>query len=104
MDTAEVGEKYLPIGSVVLLHDGEKRLMIYGRLQKQVANGTMWDYIGCLYPEGNLNEQYMYLFNHEQIKQVFHVGYQDDEEQEYQRMIREANQFAKASKLEFTAP
>jgi len=97
MDTIEAGEKYLPVGSVVLLHDGEKRVMIYSRLQKQVANGTMWDYIGCLYPEGNLNEQYMYLFNHEQIKQVFHIGYQDEEEQELQRIMREASQLTKTN-------
>ena len=73
-------EKYLPIGSVVLLHEGTKRLMIYGRRQQQLATGDMWDYIGCLYPEGNISEDYMYLFNHEQIERVYFVGYQDEEE------------------------
>lgn len=90
MDTIPVGEKYLPIGSVVLLNDGEKRVMIYGRMQKQVSDGTRWDYIACLYPEGNMNEQYMYLFNHNQIKQVYYIGYQDNDELEYQRMIKNA--------------
>ena len=92
MEVIQVGEKYLPIGSVVLLHNGEKRVMIYGRRQKQIPNETIWDYIGCLYPEGNLNEQYTYLFNHEQIKEVFHIGYQDDEEQECQLTLRKADQ------------
>jgi hypothetical protein len=76
-------KKYLPIGSVVLLENGSKRIMIYGRKQIQVGTETEWDYIGCLYPEGNINEEYMYLFNHEQIDKVFFMGYQDEEENEF---------------------
>ncbi|MBU3102228.1 MULTISPECIES: DUF4176 domain-containing protein [Clostridium] len=30
--------KYLPIGSVILLKDGQKRLMIYGVEQKEIHN------------------------------------------------------------------
>ena len=73
-------EKYLPIGSVVLLTGGTKRVMIYGRRQIQEGTQTEWDYIACLYPEGNINREYTFLFNHDQIKKVYHVGYQDDEE------------------------
>lgn len=73
-------EKYLPIGSVVLLTGGTKRVMIYGRRQIQEGTQTEWDYIACLYPEGNINSDYTFLFNHDQIKKVYHVGYQDDEE------------------------
>ncbi|MDR1002783.1 MAG: DUF4176 domain-containing protein [Oscillospiraceae bacterium] len=91
MNDIAIGEKYLPIGSVVLLHNGEKHLMIYGRMQKQVSDGTMWDYIACLYPEGNLTEQYMFLFNHDQIKEVFHIGYQDNDEHEFQKILNEQN-------------
>ncbi|MDF2533431.1 MAG: hypothetical protein K0Q65_3012 [Clostridia bacterium] len=76
-------KKYLPIGSVVILVNGSKRIMIYGRKQIQVGTQTEWDYIGCLYPEGNINEEYMYLFNHEQIDKVFFMGYQDEEENEF---------------------
>ena len=74
---------YLPIGSVVLLGGGNKRVMIYGRKQKQKSNGEEWDYIGCLYPEGNIDETYMYLFNHENIEKVFFVGFQDEDEFEF---------------------
>lgn len=73
-------EKYLPIGSVVLLKKGTKRVMIYGRKQIQVGADKEWDYIGCLYPEGNIDENYMYLFNHDQIEKVYFLGYQDEEE------------------------
>ena len=43
-------KKYLPIGSVVLLKNANKRLMIYGRLQKAEDSDSVRDYIGCLYP------------------------------------------------------
>ncbi len=46
----------------------------------KIGNNQEWDYIGCLYPEGNINEEYMYLFNHDQIDKVFHMGFEDDEE------------------------
>ena len=35
-------KEYLPIGSVVLLKEGKKKLMIYGRKQMQTSNGQMW--------------------------------------------------------------
>ena len=76
-------KNYLPLGSVVLLKGGKKRIMIYGRKQKAVETGKEWDYIGCLYPEGNIDENYMYLFNNEQIEQVFFIGFQDPEDLEF---------------------
>ncbi|WP_043931074.1 DUF4176 domain-containing protein [Bacillus sp. EB01] len=76
-------KKYLPIGSIVLLKGGTKRIMIYGRQQKELQSDKVWDYIACLYPEGNLSEDYMYLFNHDQIEKVFFIGFQDEEELEF---------------------
>jgi hypothetical protein len=67
-------EKYLPIGSVVLLKEGKKRLMIYGRRQRDTAANKEFDYLGCLYPEGNIDKKFNYLFNHRDIVQVFHLG------------------------------
>ena len=46
-------EKYLPIGSVVLLKGGKKRLMITGYcMQTQEKPGVIYDYSGCIFPEG----------------------------------------------------
>ena len=73
-------DKYLPIGSVVLLKNGTKRVMIYGRKQIHIETGKEWDYLACLYPKGNINEEFMYLFNHDQIDKVYYLGYRDDEE------------------------
>lgn len=38
----------LPIGSVVTLKEGTKRLMIIGRLQQNVRTKKVYDYAGCL--------------------------------------------------------
>jgi len=80
-------KNYLPIGSVVLLKGGNKRVMIYGRQQFQAATGKEWDYIACLYPEGNINEEYMYLFNEEEIQKIFFLGFQDEEEENFKEKI-----------------
>lgn len=71
---------YLPIGSVVRLQEGKKRLMIYGRRQTQADTGAQWDYVGCLYPEGNISEDFTFLFNHDMIEQIYFIGFQDPEE------------------------
>lgn len=76
-------DKYLPIGSVVLLKNGRKKIMIYGRKQMHVETGEEWDYLACLYPEGNINEEFMYLFNHDQIYKVYYLGYEDEEEKRF---------------------
>ena len=49
----------LPIGSIVLLKDGEKRLMINGIMQSDASgNGQEYDYLGVLYPEGHIGDQF----------------------------------------------
>ncbi len=82
-------KEYLPIGSVVLLKEGKKKLMIYGRKQMQTSNGQMWDYIACMYPEGNINEDYMFLFNHEDIEKVVYRGYSDVEEEKFLKILND---------------
>lgn len=73
-------EKLLPIGSVVLLKEGEKRLMIIGILQTDGEQSNKeYDYLGIMYPEGNVGEGFQYLFNHEDIEQIYFHGYEDEE-------------------------
>ena len=76
-------KNYLPIGSIVLLKNGQKKIMIYGRRQRRVTENYEYDYIACLYPEGNINEDYMYLFNHEDIDTVVYRGFSDAEEEAF---------------------
>ena len=82
-------DKYLPIGTVVLLHEGEKTIMIYGRQQLHTETNVVYDYVACLYPEGNIDAEYTYLFNHDQIDEVVHMGYINDEEKEFLAFIDE---------------
>ena len=81
-------EGLLPIGTVVLLKNSEKRLMIAGVCQKEVGEKeTIWDYAGCLYPEGYLGADKVYLFNNEQIERIYALGYQDEEQFAFKQKI-----------------
>ena len=79
-----IGEKYLPIGTVVMLKGASKRLMITGFCSMATDDtNTMFDYSGCMYPEGFLSSDQTALFNHSQIAQVYHMGLVDDEEKKF---------------------
>ncbi|MCD8087330.1 MAG: DUF4176 domain-containing protein [Oscillospiraceae bacterium] len=80
-------KKYLPIGSVVLLKDSKKRIMIVGVRQKQVDSDKVWDYSACLYPEGILDPERLYLFDAEQIERLYFVGFQDGEGLSFQEKL-----------------
>lgn len=69
----------LPIGSVVILEEASKKAMIYGVKQINKANDVEYDYIGVVYPEGNMGDGTQFFFNHEAISQVFFRGYEDEE-------------------------
>jgi len=73
--------KYLPIGSIVVLKGGEKKLMIFGRYQQDTANDTVFDYVGCPYPEGNIGTKATFLFNHEDIAWIHWLGMSDEEDE-----------------------
>jgi len=76
-------KEYLPLGSVVMLEEGDIPILIYGRKQIHVDSGDEFDYVACLYPQGNINEDYTYLFNHDQINEVIFEGYSDDSDREF---------------------
>lgn len=73
----------LPIGTIVLLKDGEKRLMINGIMQTDGDTGKNYDYIGILYPEGHIGEGFQYLFNQEDINDIIFRGFEDTERVEF---------------------
>ncbi len=84
-------EKYLPLGSVVLLENGTKRLMITGFCVVPNDDKTkVYDYSGCLYPEGVISSEQIALFNHDQIKTIYAIGYSDDEEKQFKEKLIEA--------------
>ena len=81
-------KELLPIGSIVLLKNGEKRLMIIGIKQSNMdEGGKEYDYLGILYPEGHIGEEFQYLFNHEDINKIVFRGYEDKEREEFLRNL-----------------
>ena len=75
----------LPIGSVVLLNEAEKKLMIIGILQR---NGEeVFDYVGCPYPEGLLDSENLFLFNHKDIAEISYLGFDNIERQIFIKKI-----------------
>ena len=86
----EIGEKYLPIGTVVVLKGATKRIMITGFASMSPETGeTIFDYSGCIYPEGFMSYNEVCVFNHEQIEKVYFKGYVDDEETNFKKELVE---------------
>lgn len=82
-------DKYLPIGSVVMLQRGHKEIMIYGRAQRDTVTEKEYDYVACLYPEGYFKPEAIFLFNHEHIDKIVFMGYNSEENVELTNKIRD---------------
>lgn len=81
-------KKYLPIGSVVILRNGKKRLMITGYASIDMAKkDKVYDYIGCMFPEGVISTEQSLLFDHDNIEKIFCIGYSDDEQKEFSKKL-----------------
>ena len=83
-------EKYLSIGTVVMLKEGTKRIMITGFCATADSRKEIYDYIGCLYPEGILDSKQNCLFNHDQIVQIYHFGLNDAENIQFMSKLKQA--------------
>lgn len=79
-------KEYLPIGSVVLLSGGRKKVMIIGIMPSQPGE-TMpmdgYDYIGVTYPEGFLDVNNLLLISHSNISDVICRGYENAEREDF---------------------
>ena len=86
----EIKEKYLPIGSVVILKGATKRLMISGFCALDNSNkDKIWDYSGCMYPEGFINTNQICLFDHDQIEKIFFQGFINEEQEVFMNKVNE---------------
>ncbi len=87
--------KYLPIGSVVLLNGGKRKVMVIG--YRSLSDGenanelTEWDYCGCIFPEGVLSSEINLLFNHSQIEKIYCIGYFDEEAKKFHDYLNSLN-------------
>lgn len=91
-------ERFLPIGTVVLLKGGTKEVMITSYCifpnnndstnndpQKPVKR--IYEYGGCIYPEGILDSNMVCAFDHSQIEKICHVGYETDAQKELSQVL-----------------
>ena len=80
---------YYPIGTVVTLKDGNRPIMIYGRKQIQAGSNLIWDYVACLYPEGNIGDDYTIFFQQEEIDQVNYMGFCSEADNRMQKILNQ---------------
>ena len=74
-----IGDKLLPIGSVVILKNFNKKLMIIGYKSSIIGKPEMkFDYSACFYPDGFVSAEQSILFDHKQIEQVIFTGMTDE--------------------------
>jgi len=82
----------LPIGSLVYLEDGTKKVMIVGRGivvdDSDTESEVYFDYLGCPYPEG-VDPENALFFNEDNVDEVIFKGYSDDEETRYMKLYKE---------------
>ena len=84
----EKHEKYLPLGSVVLLKGAIKCVMITGFCVKnKQLNDNVYDYLGCVYPEGIIDTDRNLMFNHTDIDKIFALGYSNEEEKKFKEKL-----------------
>lgn len=69
--------EWLPAGSVVMLEDGERPIMVAGFMIEDAVSGRYWDYVGYPYPEGCREADTDYFFDRSMIESVLLVGYLD---------------------------
>lgn len=81
---------YLPVGSVVLLKDATKKIVIIGYSVVEEGSTEVWDYLGCVYPIGVIGMDKNLLFNKEQIDKVVFTGYSDEEGDIFMSQLKES--------------
>lgn len=92
-------DKFLPIGSVVLLKGATKKVMITSYLifaKGQDEEKKMFDYGGCSYPEGVIESNFAVGFDHEKIDKVIHLGYSDEDCKKLNKLLLESEEDLKA--------
>ncbi|MGN1083923.1 MAG: DUF4176 domain-containing protein [Lachnospiraceae bacterium] len=84
-------ERVLPIGSIVRLKGGNKKLMIIGYCKRGKNNpDEIFDYAACLYPNGFMSAEQTIIFNHDNIERIYALGYQNEERFAFEEQLREA--------------
>lgn len=84
-------DKLLPLGSIVTFEGSNKKFVIVGRLSRLKGDEVnhLYDYIGCIYPEGSIDSNSNHLFDGNIITKIYFKGYEDEEELDYNKKLIE---------------
>lgn len=83
-----MNNEFLPIGSVVLLKEATRKVVIIGYGVIEKGKTEVWDYLGCAYPIGVISSETNLLFNRNQIDVVVQKGYVDKEGEEFRKNLK----------------
>lgn len=72
-------KEVLPIGTIVLLKEATKKVLIVGYLPQEKDAEKIYDYSGVPFPEGLIDSRQLLLFNQDRILQICHKSFYDDE-------------------------
>ena len=62
--------------------------MIYGRQQITKKNpDILYDYVGCLYPQGFIDIDYIVFFHHNNIDKILHKGMASSAETDMEKLL-----------------
>lgn len=83
-------KEYLPIGSVVLLKDAQKKVMItgYTPIDMETKN-KIYEYLGCIFPEGIIKSDENILFDTKDIDKIFFKGFVNEEQENFITEVKE---------------
>ena len=88
-ETNVIPPKFLPLGSVCRLKEGQKSIMVTGFGALNMQERKVYDYLGVIYPEGQITSEISLMFDHEQIQKVEYMGYDNDENKEFQKELND---------------
>lgn len=86
----------LPIGSVVMIRQSVRRLMVIGRDQQDKKTNETFDYIACYFPEGVQESSRVLHFNKEDILLVFALGYLNEDELRLRKQLEKKGKEAES--------
>ncbi len=82
-------KRYLPIGSVVLLKDSDKKFVIIGYYYHDYLTEKTYDYCGCIYPIGVIPHGLGMCFNQEDVEKVIDLGFVTKNYEIYTNKLKE---------------
>ena len=101
MEEKKYCNRFLPLGTIVKLKSGPKKVMITGFcMYDNNNNHKIYDYCGCMYPEGMLSNREASLFNHDDILEIVHMGLNSEEEKAFKINLSSMMQIIEKTSVE----